>query len=105
MTRTIEIITESDTGRVVEIAATEGAKLLDLCTAHGAPIPFSCQSASCGTCRVHVLAGGEGLVPPADDELDLLDVFNHDPRAFRLACQVRLQAGADRVHVKALQEE
>ena len=49
MTPTIEIITESDTGRVVEIAATEGAKLLDLCTAHGAPIPFSCQSASCGT--------------------------------------------------------
>ena len=44
-------------------------------------------------------------MPPADDELDLLDVFNHDPKAFRLACQVRLQAGAGRVHVKALQEE
>jgi hypothetical protein len=33
------------------------------------------------------------LEPPADDELDVLDIFGDDPSARRLACQARLRFG------------
>ena len=103
----IKLIAESSTGRIVEIDAPDGAALVDLCDEHDAPIPFNCRSASCGTCRIHVLDGAEHLVAPAEDELDLLDVFNHRPPLIRLTCQARLRpgAGAVRVHIKAVQDE
>lgn len=99
------VIAESSTGRIVEIDAPEGAALVDLCDAHAAPIPLSCRSASCGTCRIHVLEGAEELLPPAEDELDLLDVFNLTPPGVRLACQAKLRPGAARLRVKAFQDE
>lgn len=99
------VITESSTGRVVEIDAPEGAALVDLCDAHDAPIPFSCRSASCGTCRIHVLEGADHLLPPAEDELELLDVFNLKPPGVRLACQAKLRPGTARLWVKAFQDE
>lgn len=92
-------------GRVVEIDAPDGAALVDLCDAHDAPIPFSCRVASCGTCRIHVLEGAEQLLPPEDDELDLLDVFNLKPPLVRLTCQAKLAPGATRLRIKAFQEE
>ena len=100
-----KLIAESSTGRTVEIDAASGAALVDLCDAHNAPIPFNCRVASCGTCRIHVLEGAEQLLPPAEDELDLLDVFNAAPPRIRLACQARLGPGAVRIHVKAVQDE
>lgn len=99
-----KLIAESSTGRIVEIDAPGGAALVDLCDAHDAPIPFGCRVASCGTCRVAVLEGAAQLLPPAEDELDLLDVFNAAP-GIRLACQARLGPGAVRIHVKAIQDE
>lgn len=100
-----KLITESTTGRIVEIDAPDGAALVYLCDEYQAPIPFSCRSASCGTCRIFVLEGIDHLVPPAQDELDLLDVFDHDPRQVRLTCQARLRPGAPLVRVKAFHDE
>ena len=105
MKHTTKVITESNVGRIVEIDAPEGAALIDLCDEHKAPIPFSCRTASCGTCRVHVLEGADQLLPPAEDELDLLDVFNHKPPHIRLTCQAKLKPGATLVRVKAFHEE
>ena len=105
MTTTVKVIAESSAGRIVEIDAPQGASLIDLCDEHQAPIPFSCRSASCGTCRIHVLAGADELLSPAEDELDLLDVFNVQPPSVRLACQAKLRPGAMRLWVKAFQEE
>jgi ferredoxin len=105
MSRTVQVITESSTGRVVEFDAPHGSALVDLCDAHAAPIPFSCRSASCGTCRIDVLEGAEQLLPPADDELELLDVFNMRPPLIRLTCQAVLGPGATRVRIKAIQDE
>jgi ferredoxin len=99
------VITESNTGRIVEFDAPPGSALVELCDEHGAPIPFSCRSASCGTCRIHVLEGGEHLLPPAEDELDLLDVFNHQPTQVRLTCQAKLGPGATLLRIKAFHEE
>jgi len=102
---TVKLITESNIGRIVEIDAPEQAALVDLCDEHEAPIPFNCRMASCGTCRIHVLEGADELLPPAEDELDLLDVFNLKPPHVRLACQAKLRPGATRVWIKAFQEE
>lgn len=99
------VIAESSAGRVVEIDAPDGAALIDLCDEHAAPIPFNCRSASCGTCRIHVLEGMDELAPPAEDELDLLDVFNLKPPRVRLACQAVLRQGAVRVWIRAFQDE
>ena len=99
------LIIESSTGRIVEIEAWAGATLVELCDLHQAPIPFSCRSASCGTCRIHVLEGAGDLLPAAEDELDLLDVFRLKPPSVRLACQAKLRSGAARLRVKAFQDE
>jgi ferredoxin len=101
----VKVIAESSTGRILEIDAAEGAALIDLCDAHDAPIPLSCRVASCGTCRIYVVEGADDLLPPQDDELDLLAVFDVKPPDVRLACQARLRPGATRIRVKAFQDE
>ena len=75
-----------------EVEVAPGTALVDVCDDHPATeVPFSCRSASCGTCRCRVLEGMEALSPPEDDELDVLEVFG-DGKDVRLCCQVRLVA-------------
>ena len=51
------------------------AALVDLCDVHYAPIPFSCRSATCGTCHVIIVQGEELFEPPNDAEtLRILDL-------------------------------
>ncbi|MEP7121931.1 MAG: 2Fe-2S iron-sulfur cluster-binding protein [Byssovorax sp.] len=69
-----------------------GGRLLDACDDARAPIAFSCRSASCGTCRVMVLAGAELLDPPGHDELEVLTIFAAAP-AERLACTAIVRPG------------
>jgi 2Fe-2S ferredoxin len=102
---TVKLIAESPAGRVVEIDAPGGSALVDLFDEHQAPVPFNCRSASCGMCRVHVLEGADDLSPPAEDELDLLAVFDQAPPLVRLACQARLRERAARVRVQAIEDE
>jgi ferredoxin len=87
-------------GASVTIEASPGARLVDLCDERAAPVPFSCRSASCGTCRVDVLEGADLLAPPLDEELDVLDIFGDDPAHRRLACQARVVAAGGRVRVR-----
>jgi ferredoxin len=95
------VIFESPGGlSAVEVDAPEGGRLVDLCDDEGAPVPFSCRSASCGTCRIDLLEGGDLLEPPSDEELELLDIFGDDPRRCRLACQASVRAGAGRLRVR-----
>jgi len=85
----------------VEAEAPAGTRLVDLCDERNAPVPFSCRSASCGTCRIDVLEGASLLEEPRDEELDILDMFGDDPARRRLACQTRVRDGAGRIHVRA----
>jgi 2Fe-2S ferredoxin len=67
-----------------------GTALVDTCDEHPeAEVPFSCRSASCGTCRVRVKEGAALLSKAQDDELDVLDVFG-DGKDVRLCCQVQV---------------
>ena len=95
------VIFESlDDQPAVAVEAPHAAALVDLCDQESAPVPFSCRSACCGTCRVSVLEGVELLEPPQEDELEVLEVFGDDPSRVRLACQARLRAGAGRLRVR-----
>jgi ferredoxin len=85
---------------VLEVHAPGGTRVLDLCDEKSAGVPFSCRSASCGTCRVDVLEGADLLEAPADDELDILDLFGDDPTRCRLACQMRLKSGEGRLRLR-----
>src|SRR5688572_2169805 len=83
------------------VDAPEGGAIADLCDDHAAPIPFSCRSASCATCHIEVLEGADALLPPEDEELDVLDAIASRPPRFRLACCAKLRPGAGLVVVRA----
>lgn len=80
-------------------SASPGERLLDVCDASQAPVTFSCRSASCGVCRVEILEGDGELSPPADDEREVLAIFDAGPRE-RLACQARFAPNAVRVRLR-----
>ena len=98
------IVFESPHGAPVEAQVDGAARLVDVCDEAGAPVAFSCRSASCGTCRVEVLEGADLLEPPAADELDVLGLFGDDPARMRLACQVRVRAAGGRIRLRPADE-
>lgn len=78
-----------------EVDAEPGEAIMDITDAHpAADVPYSCRSATCGTCRVQVLEGAESLDAPEPDELEVLEIFGDSPREVRLCCQARLVDGA-----------
>ena len=88
--------------RVLLVAcASDGGPLLDICDDHGAPVPFACRQARCGTCRVVVVAGAEHLASPEADELELLSALG-SARRTRLACRTRLLPGSGTVRLEVL---
>jgi ferredoxin len=87
-------------GTTKTVEAPEGGALVDLCDEHFAPIPFSCRSASCGTCHVAVLAGMEYLEPPEPLEQELLDLLGRDPNS-RLACQAIVVPGDGLIRLRS----
>jgi 2Fe-2S ferredoxin len=93
------IVVASPVGPDKEVDVPEGGELVDVSDRTLLPIPFSCRSASCGTCHIEVLEGRQYLEAPEEDELDLLDIIGGSPQS-RLACQAKLKAGAGLVRVR-----
>jgi ferredoxin len=91
----------SPAGSAKEADVPEGGVLLDICDEALAPIPFSCRSASCATCHIEVLAGGDLLEPPEEAEQDLLDVVG-GPEGSRLACQTIVKPGPGLIRIRSL---
>jgi 2Fe-2S ferredoxin len=94
----------NDGARSVSVEAPGGGALADFADDSEAPIPFSCRSASCATCHVEVLEGQSLLLPPEDEELDVLDAISSPPPRFRLACCAKVQPGDGIVRVRAQNE-
>jgi 2Fe-2S ferredoxin len=94
----------SDGSRRVTVEAREGGALADLIDDNAAPVPFSCRSASCATCHIEVLEGESALLPPEDEELDVLDAIASPPPRFRLACCAKVKGGDTVVRVRAQNE-
>lgn len=91
-------------GDEAETDAPAGGALVDLCDALEAPVPFSCRSATCGTCRIEVVTGLELFAPPGPDESALLEVLGDGPN-IRLACQAELLPGSGLVRVRIADDE
>ncbi len=95
---TLEILA-SELGPAVRAEVPEGGRVLDACDDARAPVDFSCRSASCGTCRVEVLAGEGLLTPPGPDEREVLALFATSPIQ-RLACQAGMLHGPGLVQLR-----
>ncbi len=85
-----------------EVEARPGETIMDITDANpAAEVPYSCRSATCGTCRVEVVEGGQALSPPDEDELEVLEIFGDTPDKVRLSCQIRIvDAPATRLTLK-----
>jgi adenylate cyclase len=68
--------------------AHAGDALLDVCDDAQAPVPFSCRDASCGTCLVEVVEGGQVLDAMEPTERLVLLRLGAGP-GHRLACRAR----------------
>ena len=75
-----------------EVAAEEGARLLDVAQADGQPLEGTCEGQmACSTCHVLVAAEDFARLPPASEmEEDMLDLASCATRYSRLACQIWL---------------
>ncbi len=88
------------------VDAPAGGSLADLCDDVAAPVPFSCRSANCGTCRIVILEGASELLPPADEELDVLDIFGAEGSSGqRLACCAKLRPGNALVRLRPVRDD
>lgn len=102
-TRTVPRIefVESAFGRAKVVDVPEGGALVDVCDEHYAPIPFSCRSATCGTCQTIVLAGAEYFEPPNEAEEELLGILG-GVGTTRLLCQAVLKPGPGLVKLRSV---
>lgn len=91
----------SPVGSAKIVDVPEGGALVDLCDHHLAPIPFSCRSATCATCQVEIVAGGDLLEPPAAAEQELLDIIG-GPSGSRLACQAVVKRGPGLIQLRSV---
>jgi ferredoxin len=75
--------------------------LVDLADELRAPVPFSCRSATCGTCICQILEGQHLLEEPDEDEAELLELMGGRSDT-RLCCQARFLAGDGVIRLRAL---
>lgn len=87
-------------GATKTLEAPDGGAIVDLADEHFAPVPFSCRSASCGTCHVEVLDGADCFEPPDEPERELLELLG-GRGVSRLACQAVLKPGPGLVRLRS----
>ena len=92
----------ADGGRVREVDAPAGERLLDVAQADGQPLEGTCEGQmACSTCHVIVAADDFAKLPPAsEEEDDLLDLAAHVTRYSRLACQILLREDLEELTVR-----
>ena len=92
----------ADGGKVREVEAAAGERLLDLAQAEGQPLEGTCEGQmACSTCHVIVDAADFARLPAAsEEEEDMLDLALHVTRHSRLACQIWLDEALDGLTVR-----
>ena len=85
-----------------EVAAAEGARLLEVGQADGQPLEGTCEGQmACSTCHVLVAAEDFDRLPAAsEEEEDMLDLAVGATRTSRLACQIVLTRALDGLTVR-----
>jgi ferredoxin len=86
-----------------EIDLPVGSRIVDVCDDNPrSEVPFSCRSASCGTCRVQVVEGANAFPRPEADEEGVLEIFAEGPDV-RLACQLRIVRDVPRIVLRVVE--
>ncbi len=100
MTRVVFISADGEHRQ--EVDAPAGSVLLDIAQAAGQPLEGACEGQmACSTCHVIVDAGDFPSLPVAsEEEEDMLDLAAAATRTSRLACQILLDGGMDRLTVR-----
>jgi ferredoxin len=89
-------------GKVREVDAPAGERLLDIAQADGQPLEGTCEGQmACSTCHVIVDPADFAKLPRAsEEEEDLLDLAMHVTRTSRLACQIVLTPELESLSVR-----
>jgi ferredoxin len=87
--------------RTKEVTVPSGGELVDVADEVLAAVPFSCRSATCGTCICQVLEGIDLLEDPNEDEAELLDLMGSNGDT-RLCCQARFSDRPGVIRLRAL---
>lgn len=92
----------ADGGKIREVEAPPGERLLDIAQADGQPLEGTCEGQmACSTCHVIVDASDFAKLPPAsEEEEDMLDLALHVTRHSRLACQIWTSDALDSLTVR-----
>jgi iron-sulfur cluster assembly protein len=78
----------------IDITLSQDEVLLDALEKKGVAITQDCGGTlACASCCVIVREGAQTLIPPSDDELDMLERASADQPGARLACQAVSQGG------------
>jgi len=91
--------TSADGGRVTEVQAHHGARLLDIAQTAGQPLEGTCGGQlACATCHLILSPESFAALPrPSAEEEDMLDFAPGARATSRLACQITLPATLDRL--------
>jgi ferredoxin, 2Fe-2S len=97
----VKVVVTDRLGHVHELEALEGWRVMEIIRDYGLPIKAECGGAcSCATCHVYVdPTWGGKLVPPTDEEVDMLDQAFHVNGDSRLSCQILMRGDLDGLQV------
>jgi ferredoxin, 2Fe-2S len=89
-------------GTAQQVDGTEGATLLQISRANDVDIEGACEgNMACATCHVVVQDPWyDRLIPPSDDEEDMLDLAYGLTETSRLGCQIQLTSDLDGLVVR-----
>ena len=96
------LLVEDRYGHVHKLEGLDGWRVMEVIRDWGLSIKAECGGAcACATCHVYVDPEWVGrLVPPTDEEIDMLDgAFFVEPNS-RLACQILMTPETDGLRVK-----
>jgi ferredoxin len=96
----VDVIFKAASGATRSSTVAPGTRIMDLADELEAPVTFSCRSASCGICRVHVEVGHNLLQAASDHEREVLEALGSSG-AERLACQARVGSSDGVVRLRA----
>ncbi|MBP3943874.1 2Fe-2S iron-sulfur cluster binding domain-containing protein [Sphingobacteriaceae bacterium WQ 2009] len=97
----ITVIDSDNSTALIPVPTDINLSLMEILKASGYDILATCGGmALCATCHVEILAGGQQLREPEDQELAMLDSLPDADDNSRLACQLRLHPENDGLRIK-----
>ncbi len=100
----IEIIDHRGEAKLLEAPLGMNLSLMEVLKADGYAIQATCGGmALCATCHVQIVEGGDLLVEPKEEELDMLDTLPVLLEGSRLSCQLRIDSNMNGVKLRVFE--